>query len=207
MMHRLDVYHALCESRIVPVYYHADWDTARAAFEACAEGGCTVFEWTHRGPKADELFSQLLRHAATNFPKVVLGVGSIIDAPTAAMYLSRGANFIVSPLLNQALAKFCNRRKLAWIPGCGSLSEISQAEEWGAEIVKLFPAQHFGPEFLKSLLGPCPWSRVMPTGGIEASPRVVQAWLDAGACCVGLGSSLFKQVELQETVEKLLAES
>ena len=138
-----------------------------------------------------QVFTELARYVAATYPEVMLGVGSVIDAPTAALYIANGADFIVSPILNPETARLCNRRKIAYMPGCGSVSEISQAEELGIEIVKVFPGGAVGgPGFVKAVLGPCPWSRIMPTGGVEASRENIESWFKAGVACVGMGSNL-----------------
>jgi 2-dehydro-3-deoxyphosphogluconate aldolase/(4S)-4-hydroxy-2-oxoglutarate aldolase len=130
---------------------------------------------------------------------MILGVGSVIDCGTVSLYIQLGANFIVSPYLNPEMAKVCNRRKIAWIPGCGTLSEIGSAEELGAEIVKIFPAKEIGgPSFVKAIKGPCPWTNIMPSGGVSPDPENLKAWFDAGAVCVGLGSQLFPDNLLKE---------
>jgi len=122
---------------------------------------------------------------------VILGVGSIVDAPTAALYIASGANFVVGPLLNPEVGRLCNRRKIPYSPGCGSASEIAAAEELGVEIVKMFPGSEVGgPSFVKGMLGPCPWTSIMPTGGVDATRESLQAWFDAGVACVGIGSKL-----------------
>ena len=150
-----------------------------------------MVEFTNRGDFAFQVFAGLAQHVAEAEPDVVLGVGSVIDAPTAALYISAGANFVVGPVLNPEVARLCNRRKVAYMPGCGSASEISQAEELGVEIVKVFPGRSVGgPGFVRSVLAPCPWTRIMPTGGVDATEENIRAWFEAGVACVGMGSRL-----------------
>ena len=165
---RIEVALKMAETGMVPVFYHKDAEVCKQVAKACYEGGVRVFEFTNRGDYAHEVFATLSKWAAGELPELILGVGSIVDAPTTALYIQSGANFIVSPLLNPEMAKVCNRRKIAWSPGCGTLSEISQAEELGAEIVKIFPGTSVGgPDFVKTVKGPCPWTSIMPTGGVE----------------------------------------
>ncbi|EJL70014.1 bifunctional 4-hydroxy-2-oxoglutarate aldolase/2-dehydro-3-deoxy-phosphogluconate aldolase [Chryseobacterium populi] len=184
------------ETGIVPVFYHADKEISKNVLKACYDGGARVFEFTNRGDFAHEVFAELLKYAAKELPEMILGIGSVVDAGTASLYIQNGANFIVSPLLNADIAKVCNRRKISWIPGCGSVSEISYAEELGAEIVKAFPAtQVGGPEFIKAVKGPMPWSNIMPTGGVLPTKENLTEWIKAGAYCVGLGSQLFVKNE------------
>jgi 2-dehydro-3-deoxyphosphogluconate aldolase/(4S)-4-hydroxy-2-oxoglutarate aldolase len=188
---RLEVLNAMVETGLVPVFYEADVEKAKAIVRACAEGGARAIEFTNRGDQAFLVFAELVRHFAKERPEVILGVGSIVDAPTAGLYLSCGANFVVGPVLNAEVARVCNRRKVAYSPGCGSMSEISAAEELGAEIVKIFPGSEVGgPSFVKMALGPCPWSSIMPTGGVEATQASLEAWFKAGVVCVGMGSNL-----------------
>jgi len=188
---RLDVLNTVLELGLVPVFYNPDLEVAKQIVAACQAGGARVVEFTNRGDFAFQVFGGLAQHVAEAQPDVVLGVGSVIDAPTAAQYISAGANFVVGPVLNPEVARLCNRRKIAYMPGCGSASEISQAEELGVEIVKVFPGRSVGgPGFVKSILGPCPWTRIMPTGGVDATEESIRAWFEAGVACVGMGSRL-----------------
>jgi 2-dehydro-3-deoxyphosphogluconate aldolase/(4S)-4-hydroxy-2-oxoglutarate aldolase len=188
---RLEVLNTVVELGLVPVFYNPDLEVARQIVGACRAGGARVVEFTNRGDFAFQVFTALAQHAAEAEPDVMLGVGSVIDAPTAALYIAAGANFVVGPVLNPEVARLCNRRKIAYMPGCGSASEISQAEELGVEIVKVFPGKAVGgPGFVKSVLGPCPWTRIMPTGGVDATEESIRAWFEAGVTCVGIGSRL-----------------
>jgi 2-dehydro-3-deoxyphosphogluconate aldolase/(4S)-4-hydroxy-2-oxoglutarate aldolase len=188
---RLDVLNTVVELGLVPVFYNPDIEVAKQIVSACQAGGARVVEFTNRGDFAFQVFAGLSEHVAEAEPGVVLGVGSVIDAPTAALYISAGANFVVGPVLNPEVARLCNRRKIAYMPGCGSASEISQAEELGVEIVKVFPGRSVGgPGFVRSVLAPCPWTRIMPTGGVDATEENIRAWFEAGVACVGMGSRL-----------------
>jgi 2-dehydro-3-deoxyphosphogluconate aldolase/(4S)-4-hydroxy-2-oxoglutarate aldolase len=123
-----------------------------------------------------------------------------------------GANFIVTPVLREDIAILCNRRKVLWLAGCGSLSEIAKAEELGCEIVKLFPGSTYGPGFVKAIKGPQPWTSIMPTGGVSTDPENLKSWFEAGVICVGMGSKLIskeivankKYIELKNAVSKTL---
>jgi 2-dehydro-3-deoxyphosphogluconate aldolase / (4S)-4-hydroxy-2-oxoglutarate aldolase len=188
---RTEVIIRMQEAAIIPVFYHKDPEICRNVIKACHDGGINVFEFTNRGDFAHELFSELNKWAAKEIPEMVMGAGSVVDAGTASLYIQLGANFIVSPVLNVDMAKVCNRRKILWSPGCGTLSEISYAEELGAEIVKIFPGSSVGgPEFVKAIKGPCPWTSIMPTGGVEPTEESLKEWFGAGVTCVGIGSSL-----------------
>jgi len=187
---RLKVLTSMIEVGLVPVFYHADPQTAVRVVEACLDGGVRCFEFTNRGDGAHEVFRELARCFQKD-DRLILGAGSLLDPATAALYIQLGANFIVGPALNAEVARVCNRRKVAYSPGCGTLSEISQAEELGVEIVKIFPgAAVGGPGFVKDVLGPMPWTRLMPTGGVEPTQESLTAWFKAGVCCVGMGSKL-----------------
>jgi 2-dehydro-3-deoxyphosphogluconate aldolase / (4S)-4-hydroxy-2-oxoglutarate aldolase len=191
---RLDVLNRMIEIGVVPVFYHDDVETARGVVSACSAGGAKVVEFTNRGDLAYQVFSELVRHFAKADPTLILGVGSVVDAPTAALYISSGANFVVGPTLNPEVARVCNRRKVAYSPGCGSASEISEAEELGVEIVKVFPGSEVGgPGFIRAVLGPMPWTRIMPTGGVQATEESISGWIRAGAACLGMGSDLIKR--------------
>jgi 2-dehydro-3-deoxyphosphogluconate aldolase/(4S)-4-hydroxy-2-oxoglutarate aldolase len=188
---RTDVIVRMRETGIIPIFYHKDAETCRNVVKACYAGGLKVFEFTNRGDFAHELFSELNKWAEKELPDLIMGVGSVVDAGTTSLYIQLGANFIVSPLLNAGMAKVCNRRKILWTPGCGSVSEISYAEELGADIIKIFPGSSVGgPDFIKSVKGPCPWTSLMPTGGVEPTIENLKEWFDAGAACVGMGSNL-----------------
>ena len=191
---RLEVYNTMLSNGLVPVFYNADVEMAKKVVEACSAGGARVVEFTNRGDFAPEVFKQLSQYFGKTSPEIILGVGSVIDEPTAALYIAYGANFVVGPLLNETIARVCNRRKVVYIPGCGSVSEISYAEELGAEIVKIFPGDSTGgPGFVKAVLGPCPWTRIMPTGGVDATEESIKAWFEAGVACVGIGSKLIRK--------------
>ena len=189
---RIEVALQMKNTGIVPVFYHKDLAVCQEILKACYAGGIRVFEFTNRGDYAHEVFCELNKFAAKETPEMILGVGSVVDAGTTSLYIQNGANFIVSPILNAEMAKTCNRRKIAWSPGCGSLTEISYAEELGAEVVKIFPgSQVGGPSFVKAVRGPFPWTSIMPTGGVEPSRDNLKGWFDAGVHCVGMGSKLF----------------
>jgi len=178
----------------VPVFYNGDVEVAKKILVACAAGGAHCIEFTNRGDFAPFVFKELSEHCAKQMPQVMLGVGSIIDPYTASLYIASGACFVVGPSLNPEVARLCNRRKIAYSPGCGSATEIAQAEELGVEIVKVFPGDSVGgPEFVKAILGPTPWTRIMPTGGVETTKESINAWFKAGITAAGIGSNLVKK--------------
>ena len=180
------------EIGIIPVFYHSDIDVAKQVVKACYEGGVRAFEFTNRGDFAHEVFADLVKWADKECPQLILGIGSIVDESTAALYIQLGANFIVGPLLNPDIFKVCNRRQIAYSPGCATTTEIGLAQELGAEIVKIFPGANMGgPSFVKNLKGPMPWSKIMVTGGVEPTKNSLTEWFTAGVTCVGIGSNLF----------------
>ncbi len=176
---------------IIPVFYNADFDVARDVACACADGGARVVEFTNRGDRAVNVFTRLEEYCAKERREIVLGVGSIVDAPTAAMYIGAGASFVVGPLLDEETAFLCNSRKIPYSPGCGTVTEIHRAHRLGVEICKIFPgAEVGGPAFVKNVQGPCPWTEIMPTGGVSPTKESLGAWFGAGVACVGMGSNL-----------------
>ncbi|RLG94411.1 hypothetical protein DRO37_05705 [Candidatus Bathyarchaeota archaeon] len=190
---RHEVIGRILELGLTPIFYHGDLEVAKKIVQACADGGAKVIEFTNRGDFAYQVFSELNKWCNREFEDVILGVGSVIDPATAALYINCGANFIVGPIFNSEIAKLCNRRKVAYIPGCASPSEISAAEEMGCDIVKIFPGSRLKPDFIKALLGPCPWVKLMPTGGVDATRESIGAWIKAGAAAVGIGSRLIRK--------------
>ncbi|MFN8371351.1 MAG: bifunctional 4-hydroxy-2-oxoglutarate aldolase/2-dehydro-3-deoxy-phosphogluconate aldolase [Anaerolineae bacterium] len=191
---RLTVYNTLIADGMMPLFYQHDIETAQQIVDALAHGGSHIIEFTNRGDYAVEVFTALAKYCTANHPRLILGIGSVEDAPTAALYAAHGANFIVGPNFNVEVARFCNRRKLAYIPGCGSVNEIATAEEWGAEIVKAFPGSSVGgPDFVESVKGPRPWTRIMPTGGVGTDEKNLREWFKAGVACVGMGSKLVRK--------------
>jgi 2-dehydro-3-deoxyphosphogluconate aldolase/(4S)-4-hydroxy-2-oxoglutarate aldolase len=191
---RLEVLNTIIDTGLVPVFYNANPEVAKNIARAISAGGCRLLEFTNRGDFAPEVFKELSRYCQKELPETILGVGSIIDAPTAALYAAYGANFVVGPTLSPEVARFCNRRKISYSPGCGSASEISEAEELGVEIVKVFPGDSVGgPAFVKAILGPSPWTRIMPTGGVQATRESLSAWFKAGVAAVGIGGDLIKK--------------
>jgi 2-dehydro-3-deoxyphosphogluconate aldolase/(4S)-4-hydroxy-2-oxoglutarate aldolase len=204
---RLDTAILMRETGVVPLYYNPDPEICKQVIRACYHGGLKIFEFTNRGDFAHEVFGSLVKWAEEEIPDLVLGVGSVVDAGTCSLYIQMGASFIVSPLLNEEMARVCNRRKVLWMPGCATVSEISKAEELGAEVVKVYPASMLGgPAFIKAIKGPCPWSQLMPSGGVSPTLENLKSWFDAGAFCVGMGSKLITPDIIRDNKYEFLQE-
>ena len=188
---RLDLLQTTLETGLVPLFDTDDPGLAVDIVASCVEAGARVVEFRQRRPRAHSVFTELVRQCAASVPTVILGAGSIVDAATAALYIASGAAFIVSPMLSPQIAELCNRRKIAYFPGCATVTEISDAEALGVEICKIFPAAELGgPGFIRSVLAPMPWTRLMPTGGVDATEKSVHDWVLAGAACLAMGSGL-----------------
>lgn len=196
---KIDTLLTMRQSGLVVVFYHSDVTISKSVMKACYDGGVRLFEFTNRGDFAVEIFSELVKYARVECPDMVMGAGSIVDAPTAALYIQYGADFVVSPYMNEEVAKLCNRRLIPYTPGCGTATEIGKAQELGCDVVKIFPAGCVGgPSFVKSFLAPMPWSNVMVTGGVDTSAENLDKWFSAGVTCVGIGSQLFPKAVIEQ---------
>ncbi len=210
---RIHVATVMAETGMVPLFYHPDIALGKNVLKACYDGGARLLEFTNRGDFAHEVFNELNKYALEELPGMILGVGSVTDAGSTSMYLQMGANFVVTPVLREDVALACNRKKVLWSPGCMTLTEIARAEELGAEIIKIFPGDQLGPGFVKAIKGPCPWTSIMPTGGVDLNEDNLKAWFEAGVTCVGMGSKLISKdilanqdfATLEENVKKGLA--
>jgi 2-dehydro-3-deoxyphosphogluconate aldolase/(4S)-4-hydroxy-2-oxoglutarate aldolase len=209
---RIEVAQVMKETGMVPLFFSNDIEVSKQVLKACYDGGARLLEFTSRGDFAHEVFGVLSKYAKEFLPGMILGVGSVTDAASASLYMALGANFIVTPVLREDIAIVCNRRKVLWSPGCGSLTEIARAEELGCEVVKLFPGDIYGPEFVKGIKGPQPWTSIMPTGGVSPTEDNLKGWFSAGVTCVGMGSQLISKeilatknyAKLTEDVKKAL---
>ena len=208
---RLEVVLMMQETGMVPLFYHSDIAVGKKVLMACYDGGARLMEFTARGDFAFEVFSELNKYALEELPGMIMGVGSITDAASASLYMQMGANFIVTPSLREDIAIVCNRKKVLWSPGCGTLTEINRAEELGCEVIKLFPGSTYGPGFVKAIKGPQPWTSVMPTGGVSTEETNLRAWFEAGVSCVGMGSKLISKEVLErkdfEGLQKKVADT
>ena len=193
---KLAVMQKIGETGMVPVFYHSNAETAKKVIKACYDGGVRAFEFTNRGDFAQEVFAECVKFAAKECPELALGIGSIVDAPTAALYIQLGACFVVGPLFNPDIVPVCNRRLVPYCPGCGTVSEIGKAQELGCDLCKLFPGDVYGPAFVKGMMAPCPWTKLMVTGGVAPTKENLTAWVKVGVYCVGMGSKLFPKEEV-----------
>jgi 2-dehydro-3-deoxyphosphogluconate aldolase/(4S)-4-hydroxy-2-oxoglutarate aldolase len=201
---RIEVANAMKETGMIPLFFHKDIELSKKVLKACYDGGARLMEFTARGDFAHEVFGELTKYAIAELPGMIMGVGSVTDAAAASLYMALGANFIVTPVLREDIAIACNRRKVAWSPGCGSLTEIARAEELGCEVVKLFPGDLYGPKFVKGIKGPQPWTSIMPTGGVAPNVENLTGWFNAGVTCVGMGSQLIsKKILVNKDFEAL----
>lgn len=197
---KISVLQKMGETRMVPVFYNKDAEVAKNVVKACYDGGVRAFEFTNRGDFAHEVFAEVMKFVREECPELAFGVGSVVDAPTASLYIQIGADFVVGPLFNPDVAKVCNRRSVPYTPGCGTVSEVGQAQEMGCDLIKVFPGDVLGFKFVKGLMAPMPWTKLMVTGGVEPTQENLDAWKNAGVYCIGMGSKLFpkNKVEAQD---------
>ncbi len=201
---KIEVLQKVAEQGMMPLFYNPDVELGKQVIAACYEGGARLLEFTNRGDFAHEVFGELNKFCRKELPEMIMGVGSINDAGTASLFMQLGANFIVSASLREDIAKVCNRRKVPYMPGCGTLTEIGKAEELGCDIVKLFPGSVYGPGFIKAIKGPQPWTNIMPTGGVAPTEENLKGWFGAGAICVGMGSKLISKQIIKDKDFKAL---
>jgi 2-dehydro-3-deoxyphosphogluconate aldolase/(4S)-4-hydroxy-2-oxoglutarate aldolase len=189
---KIDTIQIIRKTGIVPVFYNKDAELTKQVVKACYEGGIRAFEFTNRGDGAHRVFEQVMDFVRAECPEMALGAGTILDAPTAALYLQMGADFLVSPCLVEEVVRLANRRGVPYSPGCGTVTEIVKAQELGCDLVKVFPAGTVGgPAFVKNVLAPLPWAMVMCTGAVEPTEENLKAWAKSGVTAVGMGSKLF----------------
>ena len=189
-----DVLTQVLAAPLVPVFYHADAAYAQSMVRACYAGGIRVFEFTNRGANAFEVFQELAQLTATDCPDLVLGIGTIYTAADAERFIAAGAAFVVQPVTTAEVAAACQRHDVAWLPGALTPNERHAATQLGARIVKIFPGNFVGPDYIKAVRGPMPTTRLMVTGGVEPTEASLTEWFGAGVNVVGIGSQLFRGV-------------
>jgi 2-dehydro-3-deoxyphosphogluconate aldolase / (4S)-4-hydroxy-2-oxoglutarate aldolase len=187
---KIEVIAAMKQSGFIPLLSHDDAMIAQHAMEAAYRGGVRVFEYTNRKKNSFEVFTHLLT-AAENLPGLMLGIGTIMDKETTLKYIAAGAHFVISPIVNLEMAATCEEYNKLWIPGCATLTEIVNAKQHGAEVIKIFPGSVLGPAFVSAIMPVLPDLQLMITGGVEPNEKNLAAWFNAGAMCVGMGSQLF----------------
>jgi len=187
---RIEVLVSLTDTGVLPLFHTDDVDRATRIVGALREGGARAIEFTDRGPGAWTAFAALSSWSARHDPDTILGAGSIRDPYTADRFIAVGARFIVGPSFDLEVANLCNRRRIAYLPGCATPTEIVTAEACGVELVKVFPGDSLGPEFVRAIRGPLPETQIVVTGGVAATKASIDAWIEAGAACLGFGSAL-----------------
>ncbi len=176
----------ICDAGIVAVVRAENAETAMKITDACIEGGVAAIELTFTVPGAHKVIEELAKRYTPE--EIILGAGTVLDPETARMAILSGAQYIVSPYFNLDTVKLCNRYRLPCMPGAMTIKEVVEAMEAGADIVKVFPGEAFGPKIIKAIKGPIPHAKMMPTGGVDVNN--VGEWIKAGAVAVGAGSSL-----------------
>jgi len=208
-----NILNGILEQQILPLFNHASLETSQQVIKACYDGGLRYFEYTNRNDHALDVYTGLQKYCAKELPGMMLGAGTIKNIIDASSYAAAGAPFLISPLISKDLFDYCSRHKILWIPGCGTASEIGMAENWGIELVKIFPAEQLGGTgFVKAIRGPFPDIKILVTGGVKPEEENIRAWMQAGANAVGLGSQLFPKelisqgdfTPLKQNIENLL---
>ena len=188
---------SISKTGIIPVFNHKDIDVAKAVLDAAYNAGIRVFEFTNREANALAVF-KALKIYAEKYDDLYLGIGTIFTVQQVKEYLYAEADFIVSPALIPEVAKYCEMKGIFWVPGCATLSEVFQAKKLGATLVKAFPGNLLGPDFIKAVFSVMPDIKMMPTGGVEPTEDNLREWFGAGVTCVGMGSQLFRKDWLSE---------
>lgn len=194
-----EITEAVARQRVLPLFNCGDVATGMRVLEALHAGGIRIVEFTNRATGAIDVFRGLVADASTRLPDIVLGAGTIIDAVQAAAFHAAGAAFLVAPNLDEEVGAYCRTHGLFWCPGTGTVTEMIRAHRLGASVIKVFPADALGgPAFVKGVRGPCPWLRLMPSGGVTLDEANLKAWFAAGVFCVGMGSHLVDAATLAE---------
>lgn len=176
----------ISDAGIVAVVRAENAETAMRITDACIEGGVAAIELTFTVPGAHRVIEELAKRYTPD--QIILGAGTVLDPETARVAILSGAEYIVSPYFNAETVKLCNRYRLPCMPGAMTIKEVVEAMEAGADIIKVFPGEAFGPKIIKAIKGPIPHAKMMPTGGVDVNN--VGEWIKAGAWAVGAGSSL-----------------
>lgn len=196
------------EQKIIPLFYHESFEVSKNTIKALYDGGIRIIEYTNRGGKALENFTRLKEISSTEFPGLLLGIGTVKNTKEMDDYAAAKADFIITPVISEELAEHAAEKNISLIPGCFTPSEVNSAYQNGLRLVKVFPADALGKNYIKSIQPVFPEMNFMPTGGISADFDDITDWLKGGAIAVGLGSSLIKTEftagQLTEKVQNLL---
>jgi 2-dehydro-3-deoxyphosphogluconate aldolase/(4S)-4-hydroxy-2-oxoglutarate aldolase len=177
---------------MMPIFFNPDVEVCLDLLHASYEGGVRVIEMVNRGKEAKSIFPKI-REAADKLPGIYLGAGTIYHPQEAEEFIDMGAEFIVAPVMNAKLGEYCSKVEIPWIPGCGTVTEVFQAQEFGSELVKIYPANVLTPDFVPAVHAVLPKIEIIPTGGVEPTAQSLKSWFDAGVLCVGMGSQLFRK--------------
>jgi 2-dehydro-3-deoxyphosphogluconate aldolase/(4S)-4-hydroxy-2-oxoglutarate aldolase len=184
---------AITDQGMLPLFFHADEQKSIAITQAVYNAGVRVIEYTNRGKEALANFKQLKKAALVTMPELMLGIGTIKNPKEAQDFIDAGADFIVCPIVTPEVAEVVNKAGLLWIPGCMTPTEISIAQKHGAALIKIFPANILGQEFISSIKDLFAGQLFMPTGGVDLSKENISSWFKAGVCAVGMGSKLISK--------------
>jgi 2-dehydro-3-deoxyphosphogluconate aldolase/(4S)-4-hydroxy-2-oxoglutarate aldolase len=187
----------ILDEKIIPLFYEDDKDVCVSVVEALYNGGVRTIEFTHRGEKALENFKALVAKKV-EMPGLMLGIGTIKNTQDAEAYIKAGADFLISPVFDSAVADIAYLNKILWIPGCMTPTEIHVAKQAGCDLVKLFPGNILGPGFIEAIRPLFRDVQFLVTGGVDATEESVIKWLKAGAAGVGMGSKLITKEVLQQ---------
>lgn len=196
---------AILVQGMLPLFYHDSETVSVELMRTLYKAGVRVFEYTNRGKAALANFKKLVAVKNTEMPDLYLGIGTIKTTADANAFIDAGTDFIVAPIVNPAVAEIANKLGMLWIPGCMTPTEISVAQENKAMLIKIFPANILGPEFLSSIKDLFAGQLFMPTGGVEINADNLKTWFKAGVCAVGMGSKLIsKEVMANQLYDELL---
>jgi len=188
---KAQLYAKINEVPIMPLFNHPDLAVSKAVVKACYDGGIKVFEYTNRGEGAALIFAELVKYVRQELPEMAIGIGTVFNAEEAEYFVDLDTDFIVQPIMNPAVGDVCHKHKIAWMPGVMTVTELYNAQQAGADIIKIFPANVLGTAFIKALIAPMPHAKVMVTGGVEPNEENIKGWFSAGVTAVGMGSQLF----------------
>ncbi len=189
---------ALLEQGLLPLFYLESKAESAEILQALYRAGVRVFEYTNRGPAALENFKHLIELKNSTMPDLQLGIGTIKSVQDAESFIDAGADFLVAPIINPEVGRLAQKAGLLWVPGCMTPTEIDLAQQHGALMIKIFPANILGPEYIASIRELFPGQHFIPTGGVDLTAENIRAWFKAGVSAVGMGSKLISKSLIQE---------